>query len=110
MIAIATKRPQYSPGQIVRHRRYAYRGVVVAVDQRCMADEDWYQSNATRPDRKQPWYHVLVDAALSTTYVAEENLLSDPAGKPIDHPLLEQFFDGYVEGRYVRNEEPWAAW
>lgn len=109
MIAIATKRPRFSPGQIIRHRRYNYRGVIVAVDRRCLADEDWYRSNATQPDRSQPWYHVLVDGTQSTTYVAQENLRGDASGEPIEHPMLEQFFEGYLDGRYVRNEEPWGA-
>ncbi len=55
------KDPLYHPGQIVRHRRYGYRGVVVDSDLTCKADEAWYQSNQTQPDRNQPWYHVLND-------------------------------------------------
>ena len=39
------KKPSFIPGDIVRHVRYHYRGVVVACDFMCMADENWYQSN-----------------------------------------------------------------
>ena len=51
---------RFQPGHLVRHRRYGYRGVVVALDLECGAGDDWYRSNRTQPDRDQPWYHVLV--------------------------------------------------
>ncbi len=102
-------RGAYAPGDLVRHRRYGYRGVVVAVDSSCQASETWYQSNQTQPDKMQPWYHVLVHGAAHTTYAAEENLDADPEGGPVAHPLVEQFFSGFRGNRYVRNETPWAV-
>lgn len=99
--------PKFQVGQLVRHRRYGYRGVIVAFDLVCTADEAWYQSNQTRPDRDQPWYHVLVHASHRTTYAAEENLRADPNPQAIDHQLLSEFFIGFFDGRYVRNEMPW---
>ena len=98
------------PGQIVRHRRYAYRGVIAAVDPRCLADPQWYMSNRTQPDLNQPWYHVLVDAAATTTYAAQSNLELDPGAEPIDHPLLDAFFDGMENGMYRRNNRTWKGW
>ena len=56
-----TDTPNFEPGEVVQHIRYGYRGVIVDFDSACMAPDDWYQSNQTRPDRNQPWYHVLVD-------------------------------------------------
>ena len=109
MIATTSKPPRFSPGQIIQHRRYRYRGVIVDVDRRCSAGEAWYQSNATQPDRNQPWYHVLVDQSRTTTYVAEENLQTDPSGAPVEHPLVDDFFDDYADGRYVRNGQPWPG-
>ena len=100
---------QFEPGQLVRHRRYGYRGVVVSVDGRCRADPTWYMSNRTQPDRAQPWYHVLVDGSDSSTYAAEENLAEDTSGQPVEHALLPVFFSGREEGRYVRNDEPWPG-
>ncbi len=50
----------FQPGDLVHHKRYGYRGVVVAVDPNCRADDAWYQANQTQPDRDQPWYHVFV--------------------------------------------------
>ena len=107
--APATRRPRYEVGQIVRHRRYGYRGVVVAVDRRCEASEDWYQSNNTQPPRRQAWYHVLVHETEHSTYAAEENLADLQPIEEVWHPWLPLFFDGFSAGRYVRNNEPWPV-
>ena len=110
MIRFAETQPKFAPGELVCHRRYGYRGVVVAVDARCQADHQWYMSNRTQPDQNQPWYHVLVDGAATATYAAESNLAADPSGDPIDHPLVGEFFYEMSNGRYVRNEQPWQGW
>ena len=101
--------PLYHPGQIVRHRRYGYRGVVEDFDLTCNADQGWYQSNRTQPDRNQPWYHVLVDGSFSTTYAAQTSLEADESPDPIIHPLLEHFFTEFTGDRYVRNDRPWPS-
>ena len=101
------KLPKFAPGDLVRHLRYHYRGVVVAHDPKCMAGETWYQSNQTQPDKDQPWYHVLVHGSESITYPAESSLESEESDEPIAHPLLNQFFSGFEEGRYQRNDAPW---
>lgn len=64
LVMIAINHPPrtvFEPGQLVRHRRYGYRGVVVDRDEFCEADDEWYSKNQTQPDRDQPWYHVLVE-------------------------------------------------
>ena len=98
---------KFAPGELVRHVRYHYRGVVVAHDPKCMASEDWYQSNQTQPKRDQPWYHVLVHESESITYPAESSLEPDENDESITHPLLNRFFSGFEEGRYHRNDVPW---
>jgi heat shock protein HspQ len=35
----------------------------------CQADEHCYQSNQTRSDRDQSWYHVLVDGKSGILYI-----------------------------------------
>lgn len=90
---------QFRVGQIVHHRRYDYRGVIVSADPSCQADDAWYQRNMTQPPRNQPWYHVLVDGG-SETYVAQENLEADPAGAPVKHPLVNKLFPTFHNGRY----------
>ena len=101
------KTPKFAPGDLVRHVRYHYRGVVVAHDPVCKADENWYQSNNTKPEKEQPWYHVLVHESGSVTYPAQSSLAPEESGEEIVHPLLDHFFNGFGEGRYKRNDVPW---
>ncbi len=102
--------PRFAPGQLVQHRRYGYRGVVVDFDLACRADDAWYQKNQTQPDREQPWYHVLVDGSTVVTYAAESSLEADTSEQPIHHPLVPQLFEGFLGGRYERNNVPWPGW
>ena len=99
--------PKFAPGNLIRHVRYQYRGVVVAHDPKCLAEENWYLSNKTQPNKDQPWYHVLVHESGSITYPAESSLEFDESGEQIVHPLLNQFFSGFEEGQYKRNDIPW---
>lgn len=92
----------YDLGELVTHKRYGYRGVIVAVDPRCMAGKTWYQSNQTQPTREQPWYHVLVhESGGISTYVAQSNLAADPSSQPIDHPRIQCYFADFKDGRYI---------
>lgn len=95
--------PKFSPGQIVHHKRFDYRGVIVDVDPNFQGSDEWYEHVArSRPPKDQPWYHVLVHGNEVETYVAERNLEEDNSGQPIDHPYLQQFFSELQDGRYVR--------
>ena len=93
--------PMYEVGQIIHHKRYEYRGVVVGVDAHCQAPDEWYQSNRTQPDRERPWYHVLVHGG-AETYVAEENLEPDASGDAVRHPYVPRFFAVHLNGRYLK--------
>ncbi len=99
--------PHFQPGDLVCHRRYGYRGVVVDLDFICQAADRWYLSNQTQPARNQPWYHVLVDRSLTTTYAAQTSLVPDKSRTPITHPLVATFFNDFVNGQYIRNAQPW---
>jgi len=95
---------RFSVGEVVHHRLFDYRGVIVDVDPTCQASEHWYQTVArSRPPKDKPWYHVLVHASGHMTYVAERNLEGDLTGAPIDHPMLDEFFTRFEGGRYVRS-------
>ena len=104
-----TDKALYKPGQVMQHKRYGYRGVIVAVDPECLAPEEWYQANRTQPDRNQPWYHVLVSGSEQITYPAQSSLIPDESCQPIDHPLIDHFFDHFEEGHYVRNQQVWTS-
>jgi heat shock protein HspQ len=99
----------FAPGHLVHHRRYGYRGVVVAVDLQCRASTAWYEKNQTQPSRRQPWYHVLVDGSTIVTYAAQTSLEPDDQTAPITHPLVDVFFDAFDGRSYVRNETPWPG-
>ncbi len=93
---------RFGVGQLVHHKRFDYRGVVVDVDATFEGTEEWYETMAlSRPPRDRPWYHVLVHEAAHMTYVAERNLESDTSGRPIRHPALGRFFDEMRDGAYV---------
>ena len=92
---------RFGVGEVVRHRLFEYRGVVADVDPSFQLSDEWYEEMArSRPPKDAPWYHVLVHDGEHMTYVAERNLESDPAPGPIQHPLVEQYFEGFEDGRY----------
>ena len=94
---------EFGIGQVVAHLRFDYRGVVVDVDASYQGTEEWYHEVArSRPPRDRPWYHVLVDGADHTTYVAERHLALEENPEPIDHPLVADHFDSFENGRYLR--------
>jgi len=89
-------------GQIVRHTKLDYRGVVVDVDATFQGPDEWYDVVArSRPPKDLPWYHVLVDEADHTTYVAERHLESDECGTPVTHPLVAELCGEFQQGRYL---------
>ncbi len=102
---MSTERSQFRSGQIIVHKRYGYRGVIVSVDDTFEGSDDWYEAVAlSRPSKDRPWYHVLVDESAYETYVAEAHLMSDVSDEPIDHPLVEVFWDDFEDGQYTREQ------
>jgi len=94
---------RFGIGDVIHHSKFDYRGVIVDIDARFEGDDEWYEKVAlSRPPKEHPWYHVLVDGADHTTYVAERHLEVDRSGEPIRHPLLERFFGVFCDGRYQR--------
>lgn len=101
---MTSQRARFRVGQLIHHKLFDYRGVIVDVDATFQGSEEWYEKVArTRPPKEEPWYHVLVHRAEHMTYVAERNLEPDLSGEPIVHPALEQFFDEMRDGIYVRS-------
>jgi heat shock protein HspQ len=95
-------RTKFNVGDPIYHRIFDYRGVIFDVDARFQESEEWYETVAkSRPPKDRPWYHVLVHGATHTTYVAERNLELDEIADPVEHPLLDHFFTGFENGRYV---------
>ena len=99
---------KFSIGQLIHHRLFDYRGVIVDVDATFQSTNEWYEQVAkSSPPKDQPWYHVLIHGSESITYPAESSLEPEESDEPIAHPLLNRFFSGFEEGRYQRNEVPW---
>ena len=97
---------KFFAGQIVHHQKFDYRGVVFDVDATFQGTDEWYEAVArSRPPKDAPWYHVLVDGAGHTTYVAERHLVkSNECGVPIKHPLVGELFGEFQEGRYATRD------
>lgn len=96
------KEAKFSIGQIIHHKLFNYQGVIIDVDFQFLGSEEWYEQVAlSRPPKDQPWYHVLVDNATHQTYVAERNLEASDKNTPINHPLIDEFFDKMKNGSYL---------
>ena len=100
---MSTSKAAFSIGQLIHHKLFNYRGVIYDVDPIFQGTEEWYQQVAkSRPPKDKPWYHVLVDGQSMQTYVAERNLEAHEMEKPVDNPLVEEVFEQFVNGVYVR--------
>jgi len=99
------RQAKFPIGAIVRHRIYPFRGVVFDVDPVFANTEEWLMSipEAVRPERNQPFYHLLAENERSSyiAYVSEQNLVPDESGRPISHPRLAELFSGIADGRYL---------
>lgn len=81
------------PGVCFVHRRYGYRGVIIACEPWCAATAVWRGAmgvaNLPRGEQ-QPFYHCLVDTrdrpGGQTTFVGEENLEPSAQAFPVQHP------------------------
>jgi len=94
-------RTKFTVGQLVHHKLFDYRGVIVDLDRDFQGSEEWYDAVArTRPPKDKPWYHVLVHGQAHSTYVAERNLEPDDSVEPVDHPMIDQFFTRFEDGVY----------
>ena len=93
-------RAKFSIGELVHHRLFDYRGVVIDVDPIFSASEQWYEQVArSRPPKDRPWYHVLVDGETHSTYVAEEFLMAvDEDEEGVDNPLVKDLFSKSCDG------------
>jgi heat shock protein HspQ len=101
---MSTHTANFSIGEVVHHVKSDYRGVIVDVDATFQGTEQWYHEVAkSRPPKELPWYHVLVDGADHSTYVAERHLERDPEPMPIRHPNVGDFFDTFEDGHYSRS-------
>ena len=103
-VDVLESRAKYHLGQVLRHRRHPFRGVVFDVDAMFSNTEEWYENipEDSRPSKDQPFYHLLAenDRSYYVAYVSEQNLVPDETGEPVDHPDLADLFGEFEDGRY----------
>lgn len=91
-----TSQAKYAIGQVVRHRKHPFRGVVFDVDAQFSNSDEWYANipEHSRPRKDQPFYHLLAenDESFYVAYVSEQNLIVDSTGEPVKHPDLPDLF------------------
>jgi len=73
-------RAKYGLGQVVRHKKHPFRGVVFDVDPTFSNPDEWYESipEESRPVKDQPYY----------------------SGEPVDHPDIPDLFGPFQDGSY----------
>lgn len=95
---------KYHIGQVLRHRKHPFRGVVFDVDAMFSNTEEWYDAipEDSRPSKNQPFYHLLAenDQSYYVAYVSEQNLVPDETGEPVSHPDLPDLFGDFADGYY----------
>ena len=97
-------RAKYHLGQVVRHKKHPFRGVIFDVDPEFANTEEWYESipMSIRPKKEQPFYHVFAenDQVFYSAYVSQQNLLIDDSNIPVEHPDVPFFFGGFDGASY----------
>ena len=95
---------KFGIGQIVKHRKYAFRGIVYDVDPVFANTDEWWEAipEEVRPRKDQPFYHLYAENADTeyVAYVSEQNLLADESGDPVRHPQVDEMFTRANDGGY----------
>ncbi|MFN3231743.1 MAG: heat shock protein HspQ [Alphaproteobacteria bacterium] len=98
------RQAKFDIGQVVKHRFYAFRGVIFDVDPTFSNTDEWWESipEHMRPAKDQPYYHLLAENEESTyiAYVSQQNLLIDETGDPVSHPQVPEMFGDLQDGLY----------
>jgi len=95
---------KYQIGQVVRHRIFAFRGIIFDVDPQFANTDEWYESipEEARPNKDQPFYHLFAENERThyIAYVSEQNLVPDDSELPLSHPDIPEWFDVTGRGTY----------
>ncbi|KAB0266163.1 heat shock protein HspQ [Microvirga brassicacearum] len=95
---------RFAIGQVVKHRLFAFRGLIFDVDPEFDNTEEWWLSipENIRPAKEQPFYHLFAENADTeyVAYVSEQNLLPDTSGEPLRNGLIGEMFDRDENGAY----------
>jgi heat shock protein HspQ len=98
------RKAKFGIGQVVRHRKYPFRGIIYDVDPVFANTDEWWLAipEEVRPRKDQPFYHLFAENADTeyVAYVSEQNLLPDTSGDPVRHPQVEEMFIRAEDGEY----------
>jgi heat shock protein HspQ len=104
------RKARFALGEIVKHRKYPFRGIIFDVDPVFANTEEWWLSipEDVRPTKEQPFYHLLAENAETEyiAYVSEQNLLPDDSGEPLRHPQIADYFEQDDNGDYRPRSYP----
>lgn len=95
---------KFSIGQVVRHRKFPFRGIIFDIDPEFANTEEWWLSipEGSRPRKDQPFYHLYAENADTeyVAYVSEQNLVLDASDEPLRHPAISERFERGRDGAY----------
>ena len=95
---------KFGIGQVVRHRKYPFRGVIYDVDPVFANTEEWWLAipEDVRPRKDQPFYHLFAENTETeyVAYVSEQNLLPDTSGEPLRNAQVDDIFVRTDDGTY----------
>ena len=95
---------KFGIGQVVRHRKYPFRGVIYDVDPIFANTEEWWLAipENVRPRKDQPFYHLYAENTETEyiAYVSEQNLVPDTSGEPLRHAQIAETFERLPDGEY----------
>jgi len=99
---------KYQIGQIIHHKRYNYVGVIYGWNAECEMSVDWQREmgvDKLSGGSTQPFYNVLVHNNQNSTYVAQENILTDCQVMVVNNEL-GRFFKSFESEntKYVPNK------
>ncbi len=104
------RKARFALGEIVKHRKYPFRGIIFDVDPVFANTEEWWLSipEDVRPTKEQPFYHLLAENAETEyiAYVSEQNLLPDDSGEPLRHQQIADYFEQDDNGDYHPRRYP----
>jgi heat shock protein HspQ len=101
---VKSRTAKFKIGEVVKHRKFAFRGVIFDIDPVFNNTEEWWLSipENVRPNKDQPFYHLFAENSETEyiAYVSEQNLLPDTSGEPVRHPQVAEVFVTDDAGRY----------
>lgn len=92
---------KYNIGDVIQHKLFDFRGVIVDVDADFQGDDKWYEKHTVNsPSKDQPWYHVLVDDDNGVAYVSEQNVHTDGSETDVSNTMIDMILASNGDGKY----------